>query len=281
MPVEEFDRDYVDRLASARDHAWVRGMERASLAILGDLPPGQRAVLDAGSGSGNNLGWLAAAAAGGRVQAVDVATAAVQRLRELAPAGVDVLQASVVELPYADASFDLVASTDVLQHLTSKHADRAVLEMFRVLRPGGSVLVRTNAAFGRGAVNEREDWRLYTPELLGGVLLAAGFDVRRVTHANAALGLWASRDAIRRRLLGGRRSHDHAHEHSHAHEHGHADHGSTPVAHGIGIPTEQRVWQGRAVGAVLTTEARWLRHGSLPFGHSLYGYGVRPTRPQR
>lgn len=274
MPVEEFDRDYVDRLSSARDHAWVRGMERASLAILGDLPAGPRAVLDAGSGSGNNLGWLTSAAAGGRVQAVDVATAAVQRLHERAPAGVDVLQASVVELPYADESFDLVASTDVLQHLTSKDADRAVLEMFRLLRPGGSVLVRTNAAFGRGAVSEREDWRLYTPDLLGGVLRAAGFDVRRVTHANATLGLWASRDAIRRRLPGGRRGHDHGHGHSHA-----QDHASSPEAHGIGIPTEQGVWRSRAVRAVLTAEASWLRRGGLPFGHSLYGHAVRPERP--
>jgi SAM-dependent methyltransferase len=48
-------------------------------------------------------------------------------------------------LPYADASFDVVLCTQVLEHLYEP--DRAVREIHRVLRPGGLALVSTHGVF--------------------------------------------------------------------------------------------------------------------------------------
>ena len=52
--------------------------------------------------------------------------------------GVD-LVATVYELPFADATFDLVLCLVVLEHL--EDPKRAIAEMSRVLRPGGKILV--------------------------------------------------------------------------------------------------------------------------------------------
>ncbi len=48
-------------------------------------------------------------------------------------------------IPYQDASFDLVVSFDVLEHLPAPR--RALGEAFRVLRPGGALLVKTPNRF--------------------------------------------------------------------------------------------------------------------------------------
>ena len=54
---------------------------------------------------------------------------------------VDVVDLNVDELPYPDASFDLVTCTEVIEHL--EHYRSAIREINRVLRPGGVFVVST------------------------------------------------------------------------------------------------------------------------------------------
>ena len=49
------------------------------------------------------------------------------------------------DLPYEDASFDLVVCTQVLEHLPKP--GEALAEIHRVLRPGGSALISTHGVF--------------------------------------------------------------------------------------------------------------------------------------
>ncbi|MEI6197495.1 MAG: class I SAM-dependent methyltransferase, partial [Verrucomicrobiota bacterium] len=51
-------------------------------------------------------------------------------------------QGSVLALPFADASFDLVTSFDVLYHRAVPSEATALAEARRVLRPGGGRLMR-------------------------------------------------------------------------------------------------------------------------------------------
>lgn len=48
---------------------------------------------------------------------------------------------SLTALPYAEATFDRALCLDVLEHLTFEEQPRALAELFRVLRPGGLLLV--------------------------------------------------------------------------------------------------------------------------------------------
>src|SRR6187431_3360324 len=48
---------------------------------------------------------------------------------------------SVTALPFPDASFDRALCLDVLEHLAYEEQPRALAELFRVLRPGGELLV--------------------------------------------------------------------------------------------------------------------------------------------
>lgn len=56
----------------------------------------------------------------------------------------DLVQGSAMQLPFADASFDHIACSEVLEHLTDDRA--AVRELFRVVKPGGNVVITVPSA---------------------------------------------------------------------------------------------------------------------------------------
>jgi ubiquinone/menaquinone biosynthesis C-methylase UbiE/uncharacterized protein YbaR (Trm112 family) len=93
-----------------------------------------RLVLDVGAGSGRHS--HEAHRLGARVVAVDVGEAIHVARRNL-PADVLTVQADAEELPFEDASFDLVMSIGVLHHLPNPR--RALKSLARLIRPGGHI----------------------------------------------------------------------------------------------------------------------------------------------
>ena len=97
-------------------------------------------VLDVGIGSGIATQMLAEA--GANVTGVDLTQWAVETTRQRLDAfglEADVRQADAEQLPFADASFDLVFSWGVIHH--SSDMDRALGELVRVTRPGGRIVL--------------------------------------------------------------------------------------------------------------------------------------------
>ncbi len=90
-------------------------------------------VLEAGCGTGLILERIAGFAA--RARGVDLSAGMLGKAKAR---GLDVVQASITSLPYADDSFDLVCSFKVLAHIADIRG--ALSEMARVTRPGGFVL---------------------------------------------------------------------------------------------------------------------------------------------
>jgi len=111
--------------------------------LLAHLRPGLR-LLDVGSGPGTITADLADLVAPGQVTAVEMSAAALDLTRaELHRRGrtdVDHVVADVHDLPFPDASFDVVHAHQVLQHVGNPVA--ALREMIRVCRPGGVVAAR-------------------------------------------------------------------------------------------------------------------------------------------
>lgn len=61
------------------------------------------------------------------------------------PAGIELRSADALALPFADASFDWVFAMEMLHHVEARHSEyvqrpRALEEVRRVLRPGGSLV---------------------------------------------------------------------------------------------------------------------------------------------
>jgi sterol 24-C-methyltransferase len=98
-------------------------------------------VLELGFGQGFNLAHLAARFPDVRFSGVDITPAhqevARRRLQEAALTNVTLTQGDFHHLPYADASFDHVFAIEAFCYATD--LERAFAEIFRVLRPGGSV----------------------------------------------------------------------------------------------------------------------------------------------
>ena len=95
-------------------------------AWLDSLPPDAR-VLDAGCGEGVLVDEYASRLA---IEGLDENYSS-SRVRV----------GSVTALPYPDASFDRALCLDVLEHLTFEQQPRALAELYRILRPGGELLV--------------------------------------------------------------------------------------------------------------------------------------------
>ena len=76
-----------------------------------------------------------------RVVGIDVAPSIVQAAGVRNP-GLEAAVADVQELPFADGSIDVVVSNSTLDHFASlAEIDRALLELARVLPPGGLLIV--------------------------------------------------------------------------------------------------------------------------------------------
>ena len=108
-------------------------------------------ILDVGCGGGRTIGRLASLASEGRVVGVDYSgeSVAVSRRtnRQLIDEGrVAILRAAVSNLPFLDATFDLVTAVETHYYWPDPHGD--LQEIRRVLRPGGALAVIVEAYRG-------------------------------------------------------------------------------------------------------------------------------------
>ncbi len=118
------------------ENYWFRRHEIAYTRLL-DRCAG-RVVLEAGSGEGYGANMIAEVAT--RVIGLDYDASAVDHVRAAYPR-VEMIQGNLAELPFEDASVDVVVNFQVIEHLWDQA--QFLRECLRVLRPGGALLIST------------------------------------------------------------------------------------------------------------------------------------------
>lgn len=221
------------------DYWWYRARSGLLHAALGDYVGSPRRVLDVGSADGPSVEWMK----GGHQRiALDMDP------RGLLP-GSGVC-ASATALPFPDASFDVVAAFDVIEHCEPESA--AIAELARVLRPGGRLLASVPAyewAWSDHDVRAGHHRRYTRPRLLRAVR-SQGLLVRRSTYGFASVfPMFAAERGVRRARSGEQTS------------------SRLPSV----SPTQDRVLM-----ALCRAEARVLRHRDLPFGSSVFLAAEKP-----
>jgi ubiquinone/menaquinone biosynthesis C-methylase UbiE len=98
-------------------------------------------VLEVGCGWGELAEWIGRET-GAEVVATDLSPRMVELARSL---GVTAQLADVQALPFEEGEFDVVVAAWMLYHVPD--LDRAVAELWRVLRPGGTLVAVTNSRF--------------------------------------------------------------------------------------------------------------------------------------
>jgi SAM-dependent methyltransferase len=228
-------------LAVDEHHWWYRGRRRIIRAELERLPlPANAQVLDAGCGSGRTLAELVAY---GTVSGIELDEDAADLARSRGHGEVRV--GRLEDLPWPDASFDLITCLDVIEHTPD---DRTALsELHRVCCPGGWLLVTVPAYAALWSQHDEANhhYRRYSRAALRSAAAAAGWTVTRLSSFNSVL--LAPAAAVR---IAQRRS---------------STHNGSSNNLSIGP-----AWLNGALETPLALEAKWLARGrTLPFGLSL------------
>jgi SAM-dependent methyltransferase len=145
MRADGWDRERVRQLPDIQDGYWyVQGASIRQLLTTVSFQPGQT-LLDVGS----NTCWASNyfAVRGLRVVALDISTPELQGLYtsdyfiEDGTSYFERVLASMYDMPIASESLDYVYCCEVLHHNDSDSLRRTFQEAFRVLKPGGKMLV--------------------------------------------------------------------------------------------------------------------------------------------
>lgn len=249
------EREALDQFARlSQDHWWFRGRRAVYGAILAahrGFAPKLECALDLGGGAGSMRPLLEAVA--DRVVALD------RDQGLLEAAGRASVQGDIARLPFADASFDLVAAFDVLEHMPDEGA--ALREIERVLRPGGLLVASVPAHAWLYANNDRVAGHLrrYSRDSFVRTLASSRLRVEHATHANmllfpliapAVLGLKALEAC---RLLG-----------------------RDPRHTNLSLPLPR--FAHRALEMAFRAELALQLRGGAPFGHSLFAIARRTQK---
>jgi SAM-dependent methyltransferase len=247
----------MDRLLEAtaraeREHFWFRGFRKFVEPLVADAaahhaPGGRFEILDCGCGTGSNLAMLGRY---GRATGVDLTWTGLAYAR--AAGGRRLALATVARLPFPAEAFDLVTSFDVLYALDDETERDAIAEMFRVLRPGGRLVVNVaalEALHGNHSILSGER-RRYSRALLKNRLERGGFAVQRITYTNFSILPFVAAARLAQRVSG------------------HAE-----SAADISVPAAPI---NAALSALLSVEAAALRFANMPVGSSLLAHAFKP-----
>lgn len=240
LPREMMEHTYPILYEVEQSHWWYIGRRRIIAGFVEEIcrqvTDRRPRILDVGCGTGANLLMLSNY---GQAEGVDISEDALAFCRAR---GLEKVRLGAgEELPYEDATFDLVTAFDVVEHMDDDLA--GLKEMRRVLRPGGRVLLFVPTfMFLWGLQDEVSNHRRrYRLPGLRRVLEQSGFEIERTTYANITFFMPILLVRKLMRLTGIK----------------------TATENSINVPALNGV-----LGKILGAESTILRYINLPFGVS-------------
>ncbi|HEX7265665.1 MAG TPA: methyltransferase domain-containing protein [Candidatus Dormibacteraeota bacterium] len=146
------DVDRFNRWASDYDRHWMQRVifepvQETVLKLAAEQVPQPGAILDVGCGTGRLLGLTQRRFPEAKLVGVDAAIEMVRQAQTSSADGAIRFQQAVAEeLPFPNATFDLVFSTMTFHHWSDQ--GRGIAEVARVLKPGGRWLLAEFVASG-------------------------------------------------------------------------------------------------------------------------------------
>jgi len=170
------------------------------LELLG--PPSGRSFCEVGSGSGTTSGELARL--GGRITLVDISPkslAFARRHFEESSLPASYAMQDGLRLGFRDGAFDVVWNGGVIEHFTDEGKITLIREMYRVVKPGGLLLIIVPNAhdwpfrLGKWIAERRGKWIFGFEDDLHAarfrkLALAAGLGEVQFTAFNPIVGWW-------------------------------------------------------------------------------------------
>jgi SAM-dependent methyltransferase len=168
-------REYADRFAGELEH---KPLDRELLSRFATEVRGRGEVCDLGCGPGQTTAYLHGR--GVHVSGLDVSAGLLREAARLHP-GVRFERGDMLALPRAEGTVVGVVAFYAIVHCSPAQLRRALAEMYRVLQPGGRLLLAFHA--GEGAVHVEDflgrpvtlDFFYFSPAVIGEELAGAGF----------------------------------------------------------------------------------------------------------
>ncbi len=111
-------------------------------------------ILDAGCGTG--VFTLDMISCGARVVGLDLSLSMIRRARQKGPSSqLRIISADILHLPFPENSFDKTVSITALEFIPD--GQKAIMELFRVTRKGGTLVVATLNSLNPWAERRREE----------------------------------------------------------------------------------------------------------------------------
>jgi SAM-dependent methyltransferase len=175
---------YREMAETQQKHWWFRARREILARVIARLKlPSPAELLEIGAGTGGNLGMLSEY---GRVSAVEMDGFARQYASDVS--GLRVSYGCLPDqLPFAEASFDLICLFDVLEHIEDDA--NALKRVYQLLKPKGRAVITVPAYEWLYGAHDRahQHFRRYTARRLYLKARDAGLRVGRSGYFNALL----------------------------------------------------------------------------------------------
>lgn len=177
--------EYKTMFENESSHFYYLGNHRIILSLVNKYFSKRKnlKILDAGCGTGMLASRLKPL---GDVVGIDSSPIAVQfaKVRKI-----NVKKATVAKIPFKNDNFDLVVSIDVIYHNSIKNDLVPLREFYRVLKPGGLLIIRVpaNKWLLRSTDQHVHTRERYTLKELEDKLIVTGFKICKITYINISL----------------------------------------------------------------------------------------------